>query len=243
MASGSSPSKTIAGRTTGSARLTNQPPTLVLVSVPSSAVVGTSVDVKTRLAVGGVGVAGKIVTVAAGGITQIGKTASDGTAPSSSPLRPSPAATDQCLLRRRRQFPAGFRHRLVPDQPGCREPRRIEPCGRDPDGRVGGKTQAFQQEAVNFGDGSSGPLTIFANTDNLGRAALPPAGLPSGNYTVTGASFAGNATFAPANLTFASPQQFNVAKLPKRSRSLHGRYGILQPAARTVREHRRPDCR
>ena len=41
-------------------------------------------------------------------------------------------------------------------------------------------------------------------------ATLPPPGLPAGNYTVTQASYGGNATYAAANVSLA--QQFNVPK-------------------------------
>ena len=192
-------------------------PTLALVSLPSSAVVGDSVDVKTKLAVGGAGVAGKIVTVALGGITQIGTTASDGTVTVKFPAAAVPGNyTISAFFDGDDNFlPASVTssfqvNRAVATLAG------LSPAGATLTGVIAGKTQALQTEAVSFSvTGPSGPMTIFANTDVLGKATLPPPGLPSGNYTVTAASFAGNATFAPANVTFTSTQQFNVAKLPQ----------------------------
>ena len=80
-------------------------------------------------------------------------------------------------------------------------------------GVLAGTTQALQQEAVSFMvTGPGGPTVLWANTDYLGRAMLPPAGLPGGTYTVTNASFGGNATFAAADLDFTPMQHFTVAK-------------------------------
>ena len=92
----------------------------------------------------------------------------------------------------------------------------FSPTGATLTGTMAGKTQALQQEAVAFSvSGPNGATTIFANTNNLGRATLPPPGLPAGTYTVTGASFSGNATFAATSVAFAPAQQFVVAKTPQ----------------------------
>ncbi|MEP7181312.1 MAG: choice-of-anchor Q domain-containing protein [Betaproteobacteria bacterium] len=199
----------------GISAVSQSAPTLALVSAPTSAVIGDSVDVKTKLAVGGVGVAGKIVTIAVGGITQIGTTATDGTVTIKFLAAAVPGSYTISA------FFDGDENFLPASVTGSFQVNRasaslvgLSPAGATLTGVIGGKTQALQTEAVSFlVSGPSGSMTIFANTDNLGRATLPPPGLPSGTYNVTGASFAGNATFAPASITFATAQQFNVAKL------------------------------
>src|SRR5207302_2086658 len=74
--------------------------------------------------------------------------------------------------------------------------------------------QPLQQESLAFAvNGPGGPRTIFAITDYLGRATLPPPGLAAGTYTVTQASYAGNATYAASSVSLS--QQFTVAKTPQ----------------------------
>ncbi|MEO7243699.1 MAG: hypothetical protein ABIX12_00910 [Rubrivivax sp.] len=74
---------------------------------------------------------------------------------------------------------------------------------------LGGKTQPLIQETVIFDvTGSNGVTTIYAATDYLGRALLPPPGLPPGTYTVGNARFAGNATYQAAALVTSG--QFNI---------------------------------
>ena len=123
---------------------------------------------------------------------------------------------DHRLVCRRRRLP------VVVDHSDLRRSTRrsaslagLAPAGRHADRDVlGGTTQALPAEGVTFSvTGPAGPTTIWAITDYLGRAVLPPPGLPAGTYTVTNASFGGNATFAAANLTFAPAQEFTVAKI------------------------------
>ena len=46
-------------------------------------------------------------------------------------------------------------------------------------------------------------MTVWAITDYLGRATLPPPGLAPGEYTVVEASFDGNASYSPSTRTLA----------------------------------------
>src|SRR5207237_8937280 len=87
------------------------------------------------------------------------------------------------------------------------------PVGAALTGVLGGKTEALQQEAVTFAvTGPGGATTIWAITNYLGLAMLPPPGLPAGTYTVTQASFGGNATYAATTITFTPAEQFTVAR-------------------------------
>jgi hypothetical protein len=58
------------------------------------------------------------------------------------------------------------------------------------------------QESVRFSvNAPQGLLDVYAITDYLGRATLPPPGIPVGTYTVTAGHFDGNATYASSDLT------------------------------------------
>jgi len=189
--------------------------TLALVSPPTSAAVGDTVAIKVKLADAGVGLAGKIVTISVGGAAQIGITTADGTlsinmradaAPDSYSITASFAGDDNYLGS---SATAPFQ---ITQAPSALAP--LLPSGAVLTGTLGGKVQALQQEAVSFSvTGPSGSIIIWANTDELGQAMLPPPGLPAGNYSVTGVSFAGDSTFAPAALMFAPAQQFVVGKV------------------------------
>ena len=120
------------------------------------------VDVKTKLAVGGVGVAGKIVTVAVGGITQMGKTASEGTRRSQVPAAAVPALTwwvpsSTATTMAAASVTGSFRSSRV-----IAKPRRPEPVRRDADWRCWqARRRPSRQEGVNFAvNGPAGPLTI-----------------------------------------------------------------------------------
>ena len=92
--------------------------------------------------------------------------------------------------------------------------RDWRPAGVTLTGVLDGTTQVLQAEPVSFlVTGPGGPTIVWVTTDYLGRAVLPPAGLPGGDYTVTNASYGGNATFAAVNLSFAPAQQFTVPKI------------------------------
>ena len=190
---------------------------LELVSPPASAVIGHTAVVNVRLLSGGAPVANRLVLIALGGVAQLGSTASDGTVSVKLPVGATPGTYlisaafdgDDTLLAS--STTAAF---VVTKAPSAL--LGLSPTGATLTGTMAGKTQALQQEAVAFSvSGPNGATTIFANTNNLGRATLPPPGLPAGTYTVTGASFSGNATFAASSVTFAPAQQFVVAKTPQ----------------------------
>src|SRR5439155_4507116 len=85
----------------------------------------------------------------------------------------------------------------------------LAPVGATLTVTINGQAQPWPQESVAFAiTGPEGPKTILAITDYLGRATLPPPGLPAGSYTVTQASYAGNATYAAT--TSSLTQQFDV---------------------------------
>jgi hypothetical protein len=58
----------------------------------------------------------------------------------------------------------------------------------------------------------AGGITVFAITNPLGQAFLPPPGLGAGDYTITSASFAGNATYDPVTTTTGFSTAFSIPK-------------------------------
>jgi hypothetical protein len=188
--------------------------TVELVSPPTTAAIGDRVNVKVKLTFGGTPLAGKIVTIALGGTAQVAATATDGTVtvnmpvttvPGSYPITVSFDGDDGFLAS---SATASFQvTKATAALAG------LSPLGATLTGVLGGKTQALQAEPVSFAvTGPSGATTIWANTNNLGQATLPPPGLPAGTYSITGASFGGNATFAATSVAFSPAQQFTVAK-------------------------------
>ena len=186
--------------------------TSALVSPPTRATVGDTVNITTKVTIAGAPVAGKIVTVAIGGTTQLAMTGSDGSVTVKMPVAATPGtypmtasfAGDDVFQ------PSSITSTFVIDK-AVSTLAELAPTGVSLTGVLGGKTEALQQETVSFAlTGPSGSTTASAITDYLGRAMLPPPGLPAGNYTVTAASFAGNAIYAPASITLA--QQISVPK-------------------------------
>jgi hypothetical protein len=188
---------------------------LALVSAPASAAIGDSIAITVKLTDAGAALSGKLVTIAVGGVSRVGATAADGTftiamtvdsAPDSYLISASFAGDDNYLGA---SAAAPFQVNQATATLAA-----LLPTGATLTGTLGGKVQALQQEAVSFSvTGPSGALTLWATTNELGQAMLPPPGLPSGMYSVTGVSFSGDATFAPTALMFAPAQQFTVDKV------------------------------
>jgi YVTN family beta-propeller protein len=183
-----------------------------LVSPPTSATVGDSVNITTKLTFGGVPVAGKTVIVTIGGTTQLGTTGADGSVTVKLPVNVAPGSYQMTV-----SFAGDDTYQpssttttfVVAKAPSSFT--ALAPAGATLTGILGGKTEALQQEAVSFSvTGPAGPTTVWVNTDNLGRATLPPPGLPAGTYTATQAAFGGDATYMATSLALA--QQFTVPK-------------------------------
>jgi hypothetical protein len=162
-----------------------------------------------------VSLAGKTIVVSAGGIAQVGTTASDGTVTVKLPANADPGAyTIAASFAGDDDFLASSVTSPFQITKAVAQLAALSPAGATLTGTIGGTTSVLQQTAVSFTvTGPNGSTTIWTITDALGRAVLPPPGLPAGTYQVTGASFPGDDTFAPATVAFAPAQQFNVAKL------------------------------
>ena len=161
---------------------------------------------------GGTPVAGKFVTITVGGTTQIGVTDSAGRV---TVEVPAVAVTGAFRIT------ASFGGDEGTQQSSTSAPLVVSkapsslvalpPVGATLSGVLNGVVQPLQQESVAFAvNGPGGARTIFAITDYLGRATLPPPGLPAGDYSVTQTSFAGNTMFAATSATLQ--QQFSVPK-------------------------------
>jgi hypothetical protein len=188
--------------------------TVELVSPPTTAAIGDRVNVKVKLAFGGTPLSGKLVTIATGGIAQLGSTGGDGTVTVNMPVTSVPGSYPITVsFDGDDGFLASSATSSFQVTKAASALAGLAPLGVTLTGVLGGKTQALQTEAVSFAvTGPSGPMTIWANTNNLGQASLPPPGLPAGTYSVTGASFGGNSTFAATTAAFSPAQQFTVAK-------------------------------
>ena len=189
--------------------------TLELIAPPATAAVGDTVNINVKLSFAGLGIAGKIVSVAIGGASKFGTTDADGSVTVAMPVAAVPGIYpitasfigDDSLL------PASATSSFQLNKAAA-SLAGLAPAGVTLTGTLGGRTQALQQEAVSFAvAGPAGPTTIWVITDYLGRAPLPPVGLPAGSYTVTSATFGGNANYAPITVNFPTAQQFNVAKI------------------------------
>ncbi|HTP45431.1 MAG TPA: choice-of-anchor Q domain-containing protein [Casimicrobiaceae bacterium] len=185
-----------------------------LVSPPTNATVGDTVSVSTKLTFAGVPVAGKTVIVTIGGITQVGTTAADGSVTVNLPLGIPPGSYVMTVsFAGDATFQPSSTTTTFAVAKAPSSLAALAPAGATLTGLLGGATVAVQQEAVSFSvTGPAGSTTIFANTDELGQAKLPPpSGLPAGTYTVTHASFGGDATFNATAIALS--QQFMVPKL------------------------------
>ncbi len=205
----------------GLGSLTPTATTLALISAPSSAIVGDSPTVTAKLTyAAGVGLAGKLVAVGAGGAARLGTTGSDGSVTVKMPVvadpgnylitaafagddvyQPSSASTPLTINR------AAATPTLLPASAAS--------AGINISGALGSTNAGLQQVAVAYTvAGPSGPTTVYAITDYLGNATFPPpSGLPPGSYTVTQASFNGDGTYAPTTITFPTPLQISIPKL------------------------------
>ena len=183
-----------------------------LVSPPTSATVGDNVSITTKLTFAGVPVAGKTVIVTIGGTTQLGTTGADGSVTVKLPVDVAPGSYQMTVaFAGDGTFQPSSTTTTFVVAKAAASLAALAPAGVTLTGTIGGQTEALQQEAVSFSvTGPGGSKTIFANTDNLGRAILPPPGLPAGTYTVTQAAFGGNATYAATSRALA--QQFIVPK-------------------------------
>ncbi|MET0205286.1 MAG: C25 family cysteine peptidase, partial [Casimicrobiaceae bacterium] len=192
---------------------------IALISPPQSATVGDSLNVTAKLAhAGGTALGGKMVSVSVGGAAQLGTTGSDGTVTVKMPIVAAAGsyqitaafAGDEIFGPSSTTSPLA----LVKVTP---TPTPVSPsvasAGINVTAALGGTTTAPQQIPVAFTvTGPGGTTTIYAITDESGNATLPPpSGLPAGTYTVTQASFGGDATYAPT--TIALSQQFVVPKM------------------------------
>ena len=172
---------------------------VALITAPASATFGDSLAVTAALTSGGQPVAGKSVRVAIGGAARAGTTGADGRVtvnvpvaivPGSYPITAS-FAGDDTLAASSTTGPA----LTINKAPSTLTAPAAPAVGATLTATIGGKTQALLQETVVFSvSGAGGSKTLVAITDYLGRASLPPTGLPPGTYAVS-ASFAGNATY------------------------------------------------
>jgi YVTN family beta-propeller protein len=188
--------------------------TTAVVAQPNTATVGDSVAFTTRLAIAGVPLAGRTVTVTIGGIAQLATTGADGsvtvnlpvaTVPGTYPVTVSFAGDDTYQ-------PSSMTTSLVVSK-AASTLSPLAPVGAVLTATVNGRVEALQGEAVSFSvTGPEGALTISAITDYLGQATLPPPGLLAGNYTVSQASYGGDATYASSTVIFSPPGQFTVAQ-------------------------------
>ena len=187
---------------------------LTLVSPPTSAKFGDNVQVSAKLSSTSP-VAGKSVTIAIAGAARVGTTDSAGNVTVTLPVNATPAtysvvasfAGDETLL------PSGVSTFPFNVQPAATSlaDLALAPVAQGPVGfptylttltaalGISAQPQPLMQEAVEFAvlDGATLKRRVFANTDYLGRAYLPPTGLPAGSYTLQ-AKFGGNVTYTPA---------------------------------------------
>ncbi|MEO6715355.1 MAG: C25 family cysteine peptidase, partial [Mycobacteriales bacterium] len=187
------------------------PTATTIVSAPSIGTFGGTADVTVALASGGSALAGKNVIVSIGGAARAGLTDAFGKVMAKVPLVSVPgnypviasfggdenfqassatAAVEIAIAKAQTNL-ATVSLSIGAATVGA---QLIASLGT-------GQQQALIQEAVTFVvSGTNGTKTIVAITDYLGRAPLPPTGLPAGTYTLT-ATFAGNATYTGATGT------------------------------------------
>ncbi|MFO1395520.1 MAG: choice-of-anchor C family protein [Burkholderiales bacterium] len=191
---------------------TSAPPAATTIAfappVPAAAVYGSSATVTANLAAGGTALAGKLVTIGAGGTSRTGTTNGQGAvtialpmlaAPGSYPLVASFAGDAAYLPASASAGP------VTVTKATATLARPASGVGAVLTASVGGKAQPLIQETVKFLiKGPQGTQQVYVATDYTGRAAIPPPGSPAGNYSVTQACFAGNALYTSAMLN-ASP--------------------------------------
>jgi hypothetical protein len=195
--------------------------TLALTSAPASAIVGDSPTVAARLTyAGGVGLSGKIVAIGVGGSTRLGTTGPDGSVSVSMPVVADPGAyvINAAFAGDDVYQPSSASSPLTINRAAVTPtvlPAGAAVAGINVSGALGGTPAGLQQVPVTFTVvGPGGTTTVVAITDYLGNAIFPPpSGLPPGNYTVTGATFGGDGTYAPTTITFPTPLQVSVPKL------------------------------
>jgi Bacterial Ig-like domain (group 3) len=175
----------------------------------STATVGDTVNVTAKLTIAGVALASRTVTVSVGGIQQIGMTGLDGTVALKLPLNVVPGTyqlTASFAGDDNYQASSTTMSLVVNEPPSTLT--QLAPLGAVLTGVLGGKTEVLQQQPVSFTvTGPGGPVTSWSITDYLGRAT-PPPGFALGSYTVTQASYPGNATYAPSSVALS--QAFNL---------------------------------
>jgi uncharacterized delta-60 repeat protein len=192
---------------------------MALVSPPTSATAGDNIDVTARLTyAGGAAISGKTVAVSGGGVSQLGATGADGSVTVKLPVVATAGvyqiaaafAGDETFQPSSTTSPVTFVKAAATPTPVSAS---VASAGVNITASLGGTTTAPQQVTVAFTvTGPSGTTTIYATTDNLGNAVLPPpSGLPAGDYTVTQAAFGGDGTYAPTSIALS--QTFTVPKI------------------------------
>ncbi len=192
--------------------------TLALVSPPTSATYGDSPPVTAKLSAGAgaPSVTGKLVTISLGGASQAGVTDSGGNVTVNVPVSSLPGTSyqlkasfsgDQDLLPSSVSGAGGF---LVSKAPSNLV--ALSPLGATLTGTIGGKSLPIDGSVAFSLTSTRGNRTVFAITDYLGQAVLPPPGLPAGDWMVTAASFGGNATYNVTSLGLTT-QTINIPKV------------------------------
>jgi len=173
---------------------------------PTSAVFGASLPITAVLSAGSP-LAGKVVTIATGGAARTGTTNAAGSVTVQLPMLSTPGSYsltasfggDAAYL------PSGVSASPVTV---TKAPTTLAPLttgtGAVLTALVGGNTQPLVQESIRFSvTGPQGAKDVYAITDYLGRATLPPAGLPTGAYSVTQANFDEKANYAASSLSLS----------------------------------------
>jgi len=173
--------------------------------VPTSAVFGDSLSITAVLSAGGSPVAGKVVTIAAGGAARTGTTNAAGSVTVQLPMLSTPGTYPLSAS-------FGGDSAYLPSAASATSPVTITKAtatlappasgvGAVLTASIAGGTQPLIQESIQFLiSGPQGVQQVFAITDYTGRATIPTPGLPLGTYSVVQACFAGNATYTDAKL-------------------------------------------
>jgi hypothetical protein len=181
--------------------------TLTLVSPPASGTYGGTVPVTATLGSATASTSGKLVTFSLGSGSRSGVTDANGSVTVDLSVSPLPGTNyllkasfggDQDLLGSSASTP-GFVVNRAPSNLAS-----PAPLGATLTGTFGISSQPIDG-SVKFllTSPTRPPVTVWAITDYLGRASLPPPGLAPGEYTVVEASFDGNASYSPSTRTLA----------------------------------------